>query len=553
MPLFNPQPSFPWQFSITSYGAAGDVNCVVDGAMNASAVLTSASGLFTAGDVGKTIAVKRALTSGTSTLVTTIASYQSATQVTLTAAATVSSATGLQVVWGTDDTAAIQAAINAAIAYRSPTGEAAQVVSPLAPGGFGYMVAGALKTTDGVNAIYNSQLTIGLHSDRKPGLTLEFAGPTDAGIVRHWNQDYPAFTGATWFSAGVFANAAAQSSSVTASGNPSCLGGPTGKNGYGVAASNPVFNNITPVLRNMSIMNAYSASGWTYSPFNFHGMARAHLIHSSFGTSGVVQYYTGGGGSGGNTDFSDPSTFSAGISIGGLMPAAGSNASSLIQNCVWNGGYTYGPLWTEHSVGVGVNTILYNWSGFCPAGNYGDGGTGAGSLHAIDFGQLCVEACTYHVNVFGGGAAGIGPYLRGSLDTEGAVQVRDAPSDGTSLSATAGEVHLTGGVSTPSFTFPTGLRLVVETQASGPVATPSYTLGTAQINTYGKWATVLLAGGTTTAVKVSVLMWGGSAPAMTTVFSGALPSTPVTIRIPPGAWWEIDGSIKPTTNVWTLD
>lgn len=550
MPLYPAQPPLlAWQFSIAAQGAKGDLNCVVDGAMNASAVLTSATANFQPGDVGKTVVVKGALTSGVTSLVTTILSRQSATQVTLNAAATVSSATGLQVVWGTDDTAAIQAAINAALAYRAPLGVAAQVVTPFAPGGFGYMIAGALLTTDGVNALYNSQLTIGLHSDRNPGLALEFAGPADAGAPRHWNQDYPALTGATWFSAGAFASQAAQATSVSTSGNPSVLGGPTGANGYGVSGANPVFDNITVVLRNMSIMTTHSASGWTYCPFNFHGMARAHLDRCSFGTNGVVQYYTGGGGSGGNTDFSSPTGFSSGISNGGLMPAAGNNASNRIEDCVWNGGYTYGPLWTEHTVGGGVNTILYCWSGFCPVGNYGDGGTGAGSLHGIEFGQLAVEGCSYHVNVFGAGASSIGPYVRGSLDTEGAVQLRDNPNNGASLAALAGELHLTGSPSVPSFTFPSGVRLIVETQARGPVASPSYTLGAAQVNAFYRDATVVISGGTVTGVKVSALAGGASAPAMTTIPSFLAG----TFRVPAGCWWEIDGSVKPTSMEWVLD
>lgn len=552
MPLSNPSSATQaWQFSATKYGAAGDLNCVTDGAMSATAVLTSASGLFKASDVGKPIVVKGALTSGQTSLVTTIASYQSATQVTLTAAAT-ATATGLQVVWGTDDTAAIQRAINAALAYAGTLGAVAQVTLPNAPGGFGYMIAGPLLSTDGVNAVYNSQLTIGVRSDRSPGVTLEFVGPTDAGQPRHWNQDYPAFTGATLFSAGSFASQAAQATSDTHSianlGNPSCLGGPTGKAGYGVTGTNPLFNNVTVVLRNVSIMTTYSASGWGYCPFNFHGMARAHLERCSFGTSGVVQYYTGGGGSGGNTDFATLSSFSSGASVGGLMPAAGNNASCRVQDCVWNGGYTYGPLLTEHTVGVGVNTVLYCWGGVGVAGNYGDGGTGAGSLHAIEMGQWCVEACTYHLVVWGAGSAGVGPYVRGTLDTEGTVQVRGNTNIAANLQALTGELHLTGSPSTPSFTFPTGLRLIKETQARGPVASPSYTLGTAQISFY-RDATVTISGGTVTGVKVSALAGGASAPAMTTqagVTSG-------TFRVPSGCWWEIDGSVQPTSMQWVLD
>jgi hypothetical protein len=543
----------PWQFDVSAYGAVGDLNCVVDGAMNLSAVLTSAAGKFVPGDVGKAIAVKGALTSGVTTLVTTVASYQSATQVTLSAAATVTSGTGLQVVWGTDDTAHIQAAINAAQAFTSPFGVATQVLLNRAPGGFGYMIAGPLLFTDGVNSVYNSQLTIGVRSDRLPPQTLEFIGPSDAGTTRHWNQDYPTFTGATLFSTGVFSSQAAQATSDTHSvsngGNPSCLGGPTGKFGYGVSATNPVFNNVTVVLRNMSIMNVHSSSGWSYSPFNFHGMARAHLEQCSFGTSGVVQYYTGGGGSGGNTDFANPATFSGGASIGGLMPAAGNNASCRVQDCVWNGGYTYGPLLTEHTVCVGLNTSLYSWIGVGIAGNYGDGGTGAGSLHGVELGQFCIEACSYHLAVWGTGASGIGPYVRGRIDTEGTVQIRGNLNNTANLQALMGEIELCGSPSTPTFTFPSGLHILKQTQARGPVASPSYVLGTAQINAFYRDADVTISGGTVTGVKVSALAGGGSAPTMTTL-TGVISGT---FRVPAGCWWEIDGSVQPTSMQWVLD
>lgn len=548
-------PLQPWQFSIAKYGAVGDLNMVVDAATNGTAVVTSVSGKFTAGMVGKPIAIKGGLTSGVTTLVTTIASYQSATQVTLAAAAT-STATGLQMAWGTDDTAAFQAAQDAALAYGngSPFSKVVQVVVPPAPGGFGYMINGSLKTTDTAgNALYNSQITTGLRSDRLAGLTVEWLGPADAGSTRHWNSDYPALTGATLFSTGVFSSQAAQATtdphSIANGGNPAVIGGPTGKFGYGVTGTNPVFNNMTIALRNISIMNVYSSSGWSYCPFNFHGMARAHLRQCSFGTSGVVQYYTGAGGSGGNTDFSALSSFSGGASLGGLMPAAGNNANCVIEDCVWNGGYTYGPLLTEHTVCKGLNTSLYNWIGVGVAGNYGDGGSGAGSLHAIDLGQFCIEACSYHLGVWGAGAAGIGPYVRGTIDTEGTVQIRGVTNISANLQALSGELHLAGSPSTPTFTFPTNLRLIKEAQLRGPVASPSYTLGTAQINTFYRDATVTIGGGTVTAVKVSALAGGASAPTMTTIPG----FTSGTFRVPAGCWWEIDGSVAPTSMQWVLD
>ena len=546
-------PLQPWQFLITdpAYGggAKGTLDCVVDAVTNGTAVVTSVSGKFTAGMVGQAVVGKGFLTSGVTSLVTTVASYQSHTQVTLSAAAT-SSATGLQMIWGDDDTAAIQAAIDAAMAYGSPLGVAAQVIVPIAPGGLGYMIAGPLKNTDTAgNALYNSQLTTGLHSDRDPGLTLEIVGPADGAPTRHWNQDYPFFTGATWFSAGVFASQSAQATSIANGGNPSVLGGPTGKFGYGATGANPQFNNITARLINLSIMTTHSSSGWTYSPFNFYGTARAHLVRCGFGTNGVVQYYLGPGGSGGNTDFSNPATFSGGASLGGLMPAAGNNDDSVVEDCVWNGGHTYGPLLGEHTVCKGINRSIYNWIGVNVAGNYGDGGSGAGSLHAIDLGQFSVEACSYHLGVWGAGAAGIGPYLRGRIDTEGTVQVRGVTDIAANLQALSGELLLAGSPSTPAFTFPTNLHLVKETQTRGPVASPTYTLGTPQINTFWRDATVTISGGTVTGVKVSALAGGASAPTMTTIPG----FTSGTFRVPSGCWWEIDGSVEPTSMQWILD
>lgn len=548
-------PAPPWEFWITNPayggGAKGTLDCVIDGAMNASAVLTSASGKFASTDVGKAIAVKGALTSGQSSLVTTIASYQSPTQVTLNAAATVANGTNLQVVWGDDDTAAIQATIDAAMAYGgNPFGIPTKVVSPVAPGGLGYMVAGALKNADTAgNTLYNGQLTTGLHSDRYPGKTLEFWTPIYAGSTRHWNQDYPSFTGCTWFSTGVFSSQSAQSTSISTNGNPAVLCGPTGAHGYGVAGANPQFNNVTVILTNMSIMNAYSNSGWTYSPFNFHGMARAHLRSSAFGTNGVVQYYAGAGGSGGNTDFSSPASFSGGASLGGLLPAAGNNADNVVEDCVWQGGYTYGPVLTEHTTCKGINRALGNWIGVGVAGLYGDGGNGAGSLHAIDLGQWCIEECSYHLGVWGAGSGGIGPYVRGTLDTEGVVQIRGVPDVAANLQALSGELYLAGSPSTPAFDFPTNLHLIKQTQTRGPVASPSYTLGTAQINTFWRDATVTISGGTVTAVKVSALAGGASAPTMTTIPG----LTSGTFRVPSGCWWEIDGTVAPTSMQWVLD
>lgn len=555
-------PLQPWQFLITKYGAVGDLNCVVDGVMNSgSAVLTSATGAFTAQDVNKAVVVKGAMSSGQTSLIGVISSYQSPTQVTLSVAAT-ASITGAQVLWGTDNTAAIQAAINAALAYQSPFGIGTEVITPPATL-YGFMVAGALKNSDGVNAIYNSQLTIGIVSGRAAQRTLSFVGTADAGSCRYWDQDYPFFQSSTWFSAGAFISLSAQQASITAGGNPSVLGGPTGKFGYGTSATDPTYNNITVILRDMAIMTTHSASGWTYSPFNFHGMARAHLDRCSFGTNGVVQYYKNQPGLG---DFATVTSLASGVSIGGLMPSAGNNASNRIRDCVWNGGYTYGPLWTEHTVGEGVNTILYCWGGFCPVGNYGDGGTGTGALHAIFFGQLAVESCTYHIMPWGAGSGGVGPEVHGVLDTEGTLQFRGQTHDGVALSAMCGEVRLAGAASAITVDVGSstganggmGLTVIKEKQAKGVQTSgqPALTAGTPAINTYWRFARVFLSGGTgVTTVQISSLA-GGTTATMTTVLdftsTGTIP-VGTCVPVPPGCCLQINGATVMPTATWVLD
>ena len=96
------------------FGAKGDTIGRSDGAMTAgSAVLGSATGTFSAADVGKTIVVGQANSAAGDGLVTTIASVQSVAQATCAAPAVVS-VSSAHYCYGTDDTAAFNAATVAA-------------------------------------------------------------------------------------------------------------------------------------------------------------------------------------------------------------------------------------------------------------------------------------------------------------------------------------------------------------------------------------------------------------------------------------------------------
>lgn len=556
-----------WRFSVMAAGAKGDGKLSNTGATTASSsTVTIGEAVLTAGDVGKVVAVKNALqdrsTSGQTTAVGTITAVNSSTSFTATFNTTpTQTASGLQVLWGTDDTAAVQSTIASANTYAGTHG-VGEVFFP-APAGLFYAIGGVLKNTDGTNAVYNSQLTIPVNAEHNSAVTLIFRGVGDGGQTRYWNSTYPALSGSPIVSFGVFTSSTAQSNSINGlsggfGGNPSVIGGGTGKNGYGVGTPTPLYSNTCVVFQDISILTTHSNSGWTYSAANMFGIARFHARNFTYGTTGVIELFNGN-----NGDFTNVTLLAGGLAVGLLMPSNGNNASNYLNNVVCNGGYTYGLVAMEHTVGNDV-TILYCWSGICPCGAYGDSAASGtvSALHASWFDQLCVEACTYHINVFGSGAASIGPIVHWTMDTEGTIQFRDNPSNGASLNTLTGEIRITGSPSAITVATGTGfLARVIKEQISPGVASapPALSANTAVMNNLWRPATVYLTGGANlTTIQVSALAGGNSVPAVSTVadFTAAgTISVPFPVRVGPGQYVKINTSSGTTipTAVWVLD
>ena len=441
-----------WIFNVAAYGAVGDGKLVTDGAMTAtSTTLTSATASFTAGDVGKAVMVKGAASSTVSTLVTTITGFTNSTTVTLGAVA-VTTVTSALVMWGTDDTAHIQAAVNAAITYATAHGSA-KVFIPMGSGRF-YAIAGALVT--GGTTLGNGQITLGAPvatTANKTVLTID--GVTNGSALQHWQQTSPQLNGTTLVSFGVFASSAAQIANINANGNPCVIGGPAQPGGYGVAPG--VFSNMQVTISNLSILTTYNINGWTYSAVDFSGIAEASLFDFAYGTTGAVP----GG------DFSSPNLLANGLSIGVLMPANGNNDNQVCRNVSCHGGYTFAFYATEHTV-IDRLCLLYCWSGLCPVGTYF---TSVGSTHGVTIAQLSIEACTIVVNFIGVGSNGSGPWLDiRQLDTEIANPTFADRTSGTGLNAALGTVTLTGLYNPASVTVqhPTGLK-IINGQSAYPV------------------------------------------------------------------------------------
>jgi hypothetical protein len=160
-----------------------------------SAVLTAAGAAFTAADVGKTISVYGAgLTAHGLALVTTVLSYQSATQVTLATAAA-GTVAGSRAVLGTDDAAAIEAAIADAVDRAIDSGAYSATV--WFSDGI-YVVARAPQ----IGGAYNShaQIRIPPQPDTEQKVILQLRSHTHSGTFGHWLQETPQRAGAVLYS-----------------------------------------------------------------------------------------------------------------------------------------------------------------------------------------------------------------------------------------------------------------------------------------------------------------------------------------------------------------
>lgn len=532
-----------WVFDVRTYGAKGDGRFCTDASISSgSSVLTSASAPFQPSDVGKPIQIKGALISGATSLVTTITGYTSASMVTLGASATATLTGNGLALWATDDTAALQATINAAFAYGQQHGVGIVSIPPST--GLFYGVAGPLVAGGATAA--NGQLVIPPQADTALKVELILLGVTDGGTTRHWHQKMPQMSGSTLVSFGVFPTATAQTNSLVASGNPAVISGQTGAYGYG--GNSLLYSNVLLRLQNLTVYSPHSENGWTYCALNAHGLAAVALENVGFGTTGLYS----------NADFSNPNGFSAGLSVGVILPSAGNNDNNMLHNVICHGGYTRGIYLTEHTDWTN-GVVLYCWSGLGLIGNYDDGGSGhgnpgVGASHGISYRQISIEGCNQDLEIIGVGQSGIGPMISGLFDTEGASEIR---GQADALAAACGEVHLMGNGGTPPvIDNPTNLAVICDFEFPGPVASPpAIPINTALISPYGRRATITLTGGTgITSVQVSGMMGGAIAPPLGNVYSqsASVLAAPVTVRIGPQGWIKVTGTTAPAAT-WVLE
>lgn len=367
----------------------------------------------------------------------------------------------------TDDTAAIQAAINAAYAFAIANSFYAEVYCPVPTRWYainGPLVKGGLT-------LGCAQLTLPVHPTTANKVTLAFIGQRDVSATIHWQQTVRQITGVTWKSN-------SDTAIDNAHGEASIIGGPTPAQGYGTSGS--VFSNLMVFWDGIALMGPNTTNG--VGGLDLRGVAACGGGSFSY----LVDAHPVGGGIAGGSG--------AGNYFGLALPNNGNN-----DVCFWQSvtvyGMTYGVIAAEHTHITSFRGI-YCFDPIVVVGTFYSGPT---ALHSVTISNASVESVTSGGNhlVF----VGSGARCHIVLDSEDAVVVIN---DQSGAGLNTGDVYLTG--SWGSLVVPASTSNVTihdSTRAAGHVAAPSFPATTvAYQNVFCRPAAVTVTGGTVTAIAV---------------------------------------------------
>ena len=359
----------------------------------------------------------------------------------------------------TNDTAAIQAAIDAAAAYAVANNGYAEVIFPPAV----YAITSAGRTDRSGNA----QIALPVIAGTANKVTLALIGVEDAASMPHWDSTAAQINGvvlkSTW-------NATDLSGT---SNEGSVIGGPTLPNGY-VSGAN--FSNCNIVIRGIQIQVPLTARNSDTSGIDLRGMANAHLEDVSFIPNGTANQF--------NARYTTP-----GWTFGIAMPVPGNNDLSVMNNCTVYGA-TYGFYLGEHLSADRLAAI------FCYTGMLnGAFFSSVGQQHYNWIGGASIEACVNGVHTVASGKIYIDV-----LSVEGSMN-HVVDSTGNAV----GEIGLGGIISTINVSNPTGIKVTYLDQKPGATTALSMPASTTALrNTKWRDAAVQVNNGTATVTAVVV-------------------------------------------------
>lgn len=490
MGLSSPAVAFqPWQFPVSAYGARGDGQMVNDGAMlSGSAVFASASGKFKASDVTKHIMVNGCGPGGGSNpsgaLLTTISGYTSPTQVTLAAVnGSGGNVTGAAAVWGTDDTAAIQAAMAALSA--SPFMTAVPYYAELVFNPAIYVMAGS--AVKGGTTLGNAQIPLPVLDTTdlsvKPIVVLK--GTVDNAVFAFWVQSAPQVAGTCLVSM------VETTANDPTWGPLSVIGGPTVVSSFPGAGQ---FNNISAVIDGITVMCPQNPGQIAYDFWS--------LCHFAIHTASALVFWSPNG-------LGHTPNVSNGGGLGLRVPLFGSNDRCDIGSFSCEG-YNVGMTCDQHVAANRVGIIYSNWGLYIPV-------PGAAQMtHGCWFGYLSIESCVSDaVHVATSAGTSLFGFNVGMLDTEG-VGGNDISDPFNALTGTVNLIHNgSGSIQTPVVNGAANLEILSAGNATstvvvrGSVTAPAVPATTvALVNPFWKHAAVTVTGGTVTVIAVDGVATG---------------------------------------------
>ncbi|HLK78205.1 MAG TPA: hypothetical protein VKU77_31715, partial [Streptosporangiaceae bacterium] len=433
---------------------------------------TSGSAPFTSADVGKHILVPSAGGFLNVPLVTTIASYQSPTQVTLAASAT-RTVTGSGAVYGTDDTAAIQSAVGAAVAYAQAAEQGIGEVR------FSTGIYCAAGSPGGPYQSAQIQLPY-VDPYAGPRVSLALTGPHPSTGPAHWEQPNPLAGGATL--ASLYYN-----DSAGGAGPPPnvVIGAPVQGGGLFFGGSNGLFSNMRVTVDGINILAAYRPC---VAGLDLYGAAQADI--RSYSYSCLARTGTAAGGwPPYESDGGNPSAWGT---FGYRTPAAGNNDQNDLGRATILGPY-HGVIFSDHFAAQSIRSIFCNdgvlassvtQSHHCEIGSLSFE-TGQDAVRVDSSGQTCALFIgSLHAELLSGFYINDpGNLLYGEIRAE-------------NLSATGIIANGKNGAA--------NVRLVWDYQPLGAVASPPAVPAstTGYTNQFWRDAVVIVSGGTVTAIAV---------------------------------------------------
>ena len=394
----------------------------------------------------------------------------------------------------TNDTAAIQAAIDAAATYAAANNGYAEVIFPPSV----YLLSSAGRTDRSGNA----QLALPIVSATSNKVTLALIGTEDSASMPHWNATTPQLNGvvlkSTW-------NA---SDGSATSNEGSVLGGPTLPNGY-VSGAN--YSNCNIVIKGIQIQVPLTARGSDTTGIDLRGMANAHIENVAFFPAATPTQL--------NATYTTP-----GWNLGVAMPVPGNNDLSILRNVSVEGA-TYGIFLGEHTAADRIASI-YCYTGILNGSFF----SSVGQFHHNWVGSASIEACVNGIQTVASGKIVIN-----SMSVEGSMNhVVDSTGNAT------GTIGLGGIISTINVSDPCGIKVTYLDRNTGAATAPTMASSASAFrNPFWRDAAVQVNNGTATVTNVTV---DG-----TTVLSG-----PGMVIVPSGKKITLTYSGGTPTWTWTL-